>query len=240
MNFWICILSFKGFEAPNIFCMLNLLSLDNFSSGPAKCNGLRGLENRAAVVSTLTQEAFSGRSRRDMFCYSYVPTNVAVNLWQNIMNRDNSINHMQPQHHLQLYPFVYYSFSCTWSHRISQTVMVTSPAPCMALQEKELGFDATSGEPGIGGGWGRVHDQAILWSHRQDGIRKITVSCVSTGFCTKLSSSIFWTLRSQWSEILALQSFFFSQDVWWWMCWVYYQAQPSGGDWSLGGMTMVD
>lgn len=125
------------------------------------------------------------------------------------MNRDNSINHMQPQHHLQLYPFVYYSFSCTWSHRISQTVMVTSPAPCMALQEKELGFDATSGEPGIGGGWGRVHDQAILWSHRQDGIRKITVSCVSTGFCTKLSSSIFWTLRSQWSEILALQSFFF-------------------------------
>lgn len=98
---------------------------------------------------------------------------------------------MQPQHHLQLYPFVYYSFSCTWSHRISQTVMVTSPAPCMALQEKELGFDATSGEPGIGGGWGRVHDQAILWSHRQDGIRKITVSCVSTGFCTKLNSSIF-------------------------------------------------
>lgn len=65
MNFWICILSFKGFEAPNIFCMLNLLSLDN-SSGPAKCNGLRGLENRAAVVSTLTQEAISGRSRRDM------------------------------------------------------------------------------------------------------------------------------------------------------------------------------
>lgn len=59
-------MSFKGFEAPNIFCMLNLLSLDNFSSGPAKCNGLRGLENRAAVVSTLTQEAISGRSRRDM------------------------------------------------------------------------------------------------------------------------------------------------------------------------------
>lgn len=168
-----------------------------------------------------------------MCCYSYVPTNVAVNLWQNIMNRDNSINHMQPQHHLQLYPFVYYSFSCTWSHRISQTIMVTSPAPCMALQEKELGFDATSGEPGIGGGWGRVHDQAILWSHRQDGIRKLTVSCVSTGFCTKLNSSIFWTLHSQWSEILALQ-IFFSQDVWWWMCWVYYQAQPSGGDWSLG------
>ena len=116
------------------------------------------------------------------------------------MNRDNSINHMQLQHHLQLYPSVYYSFSCTWSHRISQTVMVTSPAPCMALQEKELGFDATSGEPGIAppdGGWGRVHDQAILWSHRQDGIRKITVSCVSTGFCTKLSSSIFLTLHSQ-------------------------------------------
>lgn len=61
----------QRFWSAQHFCMLNLLSLDNFSS-----DGLRGLENRAAVVSTLTQEAISGRSRRDMCCYSYVPPNV--------------------------------------------------------------------------------------------------------------------------------------------------------------------
>lgn len=48
------------------FWILNLLSLDSLSSCPAKRNGLRGLENRAAVVSMLTQEASRVEVRWDL------------------------------------------------------------------------------------------------------------------------------------------------------------------------------